>query len=147
VEGGYSHEDHVELAKALEAIGKLPSSFMLFPPISRNKDIWTDIARMRTLNSEQSRRNQEMHVCPLQLDIIKRVITRYTNPGEIVLDPFGGIGSVPFQAIKMGRIGHMIELNEEYWRCAVGYCEQAESEHDVPTLFDLATLGTEVVAR
>lgn len=147
VEGGYSHEDHVELAKALEAIGKLPSSFMLFPPISRNKDIWTDIARMRTLNSEQSRRNQEMHVCPLQLDIIKRVITRYTNPGEIVLDPFGGIGSVPFQAIKMGRIGHMIELNEEYWRCAVGYCEQAESEHDVPTLFDLATLGSEVVAR
>ena len=139
VEGGYSHEDHVELAKALESIGKLPSSFMLFPPISRHKDIWTDIARMRTLNSEQSRRNQEMHVCPLQLDIIKRLITRYTNPGEIVLDPFGGIGSVPFQAIKMGRIGHMIELNEEYWRCAIGYCEQAESEHDVPTLFDLAT--------
>jgi DNA modification methylase len=140
VEGGYSHEDHVELAKALEAIGKLPSSFMLFPPISRNKDIWTDIARMRTLNSEQSRRNQEMHVCPLQLDIIKRLITRYTNPGEIVLDPFGGIGSVPYQAIKMGRIGWMVELNEEYWRCAVGYCEQAESQIDVPTLFDFAAL-------
>jgi DNA modification methylase len=136
--GGYSHDEHVELAKALEGIGKLPGSFMLFPPISRNPDVWTDIARMRTLNSEQSRRNQENHVCPLQLDIIKRLITRYTNAGEIVLDPFGGIGSVPYQAIKMGRIGWMIELNQEYWRCAVGYCEAAENEVNVPTLFEMA---------
>ena len=138
--GGYSHEEHVELAKALEARGKLPSSFMLFPAVSRNKDIWTDIARMRTLNSEQSRRNEENHVCPLQLDIIKRLITRYTNPDEIVLDPFGGIGSTGFQALKMGRRAVLIELNAEYWRCAVGYCEQAEAEQNVPTLFDLAAL-------
>lgn len=137
VQGGYSHEEHVEIAKALESMGKLPSSFMLFPPISRNADIWTDIARMVTLNSEQSRRNEEMHVCPLQLDIIKRLIKRYTNPGDIVFDPFGGIGSVPYQAIKMGRQGWMTELNAEYWRCGVGYCEQAEAEATVPTLFDL----------
>jgi len=138
-QGGYSHEQHAELAKALEGIGKLPSSFMLFPAISRNKDIWTDIARMRTLNSEQTRRNQENHVCPLQLDIIKRLITRYSNKGEIVYDPFGGIGSVPFQAIKMERKGWMTELNEEYWKNAVGYCEMAENEVCVPTLFDLAS--------
>jgi len=137
--GGYSHEQHAELAKALEGIGKLPSSFMLFPAISRNKDIWTDIARMRTLNSEQTRRNQENHVCPLQLDIIKRLITRYSNKGEIVYDPFGGIGSVPFQAIKMERQGWMTELNEKYWKNAVGYCEMAENEVCVPTLFDLAS--------
>jgi DNA modification methylase len=135
LEGGYSHEQHAELARALESIGKLPSSFMLFPAISRNKDIWTDIARMRTLNSEQSRRNQENHVCPLQLDIIKRLVTRYTNKGEIVYDPFGGIGSVPYQAIKMGRIGWMTELNEEYWKNAAGYCEMAENEYCAPTLF------------
>jgi len=138
-QGGYSHDQHAELAKALEGIGKLPSSFMLFPAISRNKDIWTDIARMRTLNSEQTRRNQENHVCPLQLDIIKRLITRYSNKGEIVYDPFGGIGSVPFQAIKMERQGWMTELNEEYWKNAVGYCEMAENEVCVPTLFDLAS--------
>jgi len=138
LEGGYDHEKHVEICKALESMGKLPSSFMLFPPISRNADIWTDIARMRTLNSEQSRRNEEMHVCPLQLDIIKRLITRYTNPGEIVFDPFLGIGSTAFQAIKMGRKGWGSELNEEYWRCAVGYCETAANEIDAPTLFDLA---------
>jgi DNA modification methylase len=135
--GGYSHEAHVELAKALEEIGKLPASFMLFPAVSRNKDIWTDIARMRTLNTEQSRRNQEMHVCPLQLDIIKRLITRYTNQGDIVLDPFGGIGSVPFQALKMGRKAVSVELNGEYWRCSVGYQEMAEAENAVPTLFEL----------
>lgn len=144
--GGYSHEEHVELAKALEEIGKLPSSFMLFPPISRNKDIWTDIARMRTLNSEQSRRNQEQHVCPLQLDIIKRLITRYTNPGDIVLDPFCGIGSTSYQALRMGRKAIGIELNEEYWRCQVGYCEQAEAEVTMPTLFDIGNMNTEAVA-
>lgn len=137
VEGGYSHEEHVALAKALEERGKLPSSFMLFPPISRNADVWTDIARMRTLNSEQSRRNQENHVCPLQLDIIKRLITRYSMAGEVVMDPFGGIGSVPYQAVKMGRDGWMIELNEEYWRCAIGYCEMAENERTAPTLFEM----------
>ncbi len=135
--GGYSHEEHVELAKALEARGKLPSSFMLFPAVSRDKDIWTDIARMRTLNSEQSRRGEEMHVCPLQLDIIKRLITRYTSMDEVVLDPFNGIGSTVYQALKMGRKGYGIELNEEYWRCAVGYAEQAEAQQNVPTLFDL----------
>jgi DNA modification methylase len=139
VSGGYSHETHVEIAKALEEMGKLPSSFMLFPPISRNMDIWTDIARMRTLNSEQSRRNLEQHVCPLQLDIIKRLITRYTNHGELVFDPFMGIGSVPYQALMMGRRGAGVELNVEYWRCAVGYCEMAEAEVGAPTLFDLMT--------
>jgi DNA modification methylase len=136
--GGYDHEEHVEIAKALESMGKLPSSFMLFPPISRKADIWDDIARMRTLNSEQSRRNQENHVCPLQLDIIKRLITRYTNADDVVYDPFLGIGSTAFQAIKMGRHGWGSELNEEYWRCAFGYCEAAESQVDVPTLFDMA---------
>jgi DNA modification methylase len=138
LEGGYSHEEHVEIAKALESIGKLPADFMLFPAISRNKDIWTDITRMRTLNSEQSRRNQENHVCPLQLDIIKRLVTRYSNKGEVVYDPFGGIGSVPYQAIKMGRVGWMTELNEDYWKNAIGYCEMAENEVCAPTLFDFS---------
>lgn len=140
VQGGYSHSEHVALAKALEERGKLPSSFMLFPPVSRNTDIWTDIARMRTLNSEQSRRNEENHVCPLQLDIIERLIRRYSNEGEMILDPFGGIGSTAYQAIKMGRRATTIELNAEYWRCGVGYCEMAESEFAVPTLFDLSSL-------
>lgn len=137
VTGGYNYREHIDLAKSLEKEGRLPSSFMLFPPISRHADIWTDISRMRTLNSEQSRQGFEKHVCPLQLEIIERLITRYSNPGETVLDPFAGIGSVPYQAVKMGRKGVGIELNETYWSFSVGYCEMAERDMTAPTLFDL----------
>lgn len=140
-ERGYNFDEHVKVAKALEESGTLPSSFMLFPPISRNADVWTDIARMRTLNTDQERNRQEKHVCPLQLDIIRRLIVRYTNEGETVLDPFNGIGSTAYQALKLGRHALGIELNEEYWRCSVGYCEAAENEITAPTLFDLVGNG------
>jgi DNA modification methylase len=135
---GYDYREHVEIGRELESRGKLPASFMLFPPISRNDAIWTDIARMRVLNSEQGKRHQENHVCPLQLDIAERLIIRYSNRGEVVLDPFAGIFTVPYVAIKSGRIGRGIELSEEYWRCGVGYCEQAEAERTMPTLFDFS---------
>lgn len=134
---GYQWQEHVEVAAEMEKRGRLPASFMLFPPISNHPGIWTDIARMRVLNSEQSKRNEEHHVCPLQLDIANRLIQRYSNPGEIVLDPFAGIFTVPYCAIHAGRIGWGIELSHEYWRCGVGYCEQAEREQSMPTLFDL----------
>lgn len=135
---GYNYDEHVEIGKKLEDRGKLPATFMLFPPISKNPDIWTDIARMRTLNSDQSKRNQENHVCPLQLDIVRRLVLRFSNPGEMVWDPFAGIFTVPYVAIQEGRNAIGTELNEEYWRCGVGYCEQAEAEQTVPTLFDFA---------
>ena len=141
---GYNYNEHVELAKVLEEKGRLPASFMLFPPVSNRPDVWTDIARMRVLNSEQSRRNEEHHVCPLQLDIVERLIRRYSNPGEIVFDPFAGIFTVPYQAIHMGRIGWGCELAHEYWRCGVGYCEQAELHRNAPTLFDMQSV-TEVI--
>lgn len=137
IAAGYDYDQHVALAQVVKDMGKLPGTFMLFPPISRHPDIWTDIQRIDTLNSRQSQRNEEKHVCPLQLDIIKRLIVRYTNAGEIVYDPFGGIGSVPYQAIKIGRQGWMTELNLEYWKCGAGYCEAAANERAVPTLFDL----------
>jgi DNA modification methylase len=137
----YDYQEHVEVGRELEARGKLPSSYMLFPPISMHPGVWTDIIRMRVLNSEQSKRNQENHVCPLQLDIVKRLVMRYSNPGDLVLDPFGGIMTVPYVAVSEGRRGVGIELNEEYWRCGVGYCEMAEREHGAMTLFDMTTLG------
>ena len=135
--GGYDFREHVEIGKELEKSGKLPASFMLFPPISTHPAIWTDIARMRTLNSEQSKRNAENHVCPLQLDIIERLIRRFSNKGELVFDPFMGIGSTGYQAVKMGRKALGTELNAEYWRCSVGYLEMAENEFAAPTLFDV----------
>jgi DNA modification methylase len=140
---GYNYRAHVEIGKELEKYGKLPATFMLFPPISKNPDVWTDIARMRTLNSEQSRRNLEHHVAPLQLDCVERLITRFSNRGEVVFDPFLGIGTVAKVAIDMGRKGWGCELSEEYWRTAVGYAEMAEAEQKVPTLFDLGEFTRE----
>ncbi len=137
---GYDYQEHIQIGKELEKFGKLPASFMLFPPISRHPDVWTDIVRMRVLNSEQERRNQEKHVCPLQLDIVERLIERYSNKGEVVLDPFAGISTVPYLAIQMGRHGWGIELSEDYWTDGVGYCEMAEAQRNVPTLFDLDAL-------
>jgi DNA modification methylase len=132
----YSYKDHVALAKRLDIDGKLPASFMVVAPGSWTDQVWDNINRMKTLNTSQSQKHQQMHVCPLQLDIIERIINRFSNEGDIVLDPFGGIMSVPMQAVKMGRIGYGIELNADYFRDGVGYLKAAESMADMPTLFD-----------
>lgn len=133
----YNYDEHVALAEKLDKEGKLPATFMCIAPASWDDlHVWDDILRMRTLNAEQRRRDMQMHVCPLQLDIIERLITRYSNEGDTILDPFGGIGSTPMTAIKMGRYGIGVELNNEYFRDGVGYCEAEEAKLDVPTLFD-----------
>jgi hypothetical protein len=132
----YDYEAHVDLAETLDKEKRLPSSFMCLAPASWATDVWTDITRIRTLNSTQARRNEQMHVCPLQLDIVERIINRYSNKGDTVLDPFGGLMTVPMTAVKMGRYGIGIELNADYFRDGVGYLKAAEDEMDTPTLFD-----------
>ena len=81
-------------------------------------------------------RRAQMHVCPLQLDIVERIINRYSNEGETVYDPFGGLMTVPMTAVKMHRYGKGCELNPDYFRDGVGYLQAAENEVDEPTLFD-----------
>lgn len=135
----YDYEAHVEMGRELEKRGHLPASFMLFEPASFREDVWTDVERMRTLNSEQSRKREEMHVCPLQFDIVERIIERYSNPGELVFDPFGGLMTVPYVAVKMNRRGYGVELNDEYWRMGTGYCRSAEAKKLMPSLFDMET--------
>lgn len=136
-ENVYNYEEHVELAKKLDENGKLPAIFMVVAPGSWNQmEVWDDINRMRTLNTTQSRRRAQMHVCPLQLDIVERIINRYSNKGDLVLDPFGGLMTVPMTAVKMGRRGYGIELNPDYFRDGVGYLQAAENEIEEPTLFD-----------
>jgi DNA modification methylase len=137
----YSYEDHVALAKKLDKDGKLPASFMVVAPGSWTDEVWDDINRMRTLNTEQSQRRLQMHVCPLQIDIVERIINRYSNKGDVVLDPFGGLMTVPVQAVKMGRKGYGIELNADYFRDGIGYLRAAEATVDMPTLFDLDELS------
>jgi DNA modification methylase len=75
--------------------------------------------------------------CPLQTDVVERLIERYSNPGDTILDPFGGIHTVPYVAIGMGRKGIGIELNPDYWKFGVTFCERADQHESAPTLFDL----------
>lgn len=133
----YDYAEHVRMAKELDAEDKLPATFMVVAPGSWTDEVWDDINRMRTLNTTQSQRRKQMHVCPLQLDIVDRLINRYSNPGELVLDPFGGLGTVALEAMKAGRRGYTIELNSGYFRDAVGYLKEYEREDMNISLFDL----------
>ena len=98
--------------------------------------VWMDIRQSNTLNRAAARgEKDEKHICPLQLDVIERCIELWTNPDDIVLDPFAGIGSVPYQAVKMGRRGLGVELKEEYYRQAALNLQKAETdykEHGTP---------------
>ena len=134
----YNYAEHVELAKKLDEDGHLPATFMVVAPGSWTDQVWDDVNRMRTLNTTQSQQNRVMHVCPLQLDIVDRLINRYSNPGDLVLDPFGGLGTVALEAIKAKRRGYTIELNNDYFRDAVGYLRDYEDTScQTMSLFDL----------
>ena len=139
-EHGYDYKEHVQIAEALGKANKLPKMFSLVtPPLSEEQkdSIWDDILRMRTLNMNQALKKKEQHVCPLQLDVIERTIERFSNPGDLVYEPFGGIGSVPFTAVKMNRKTKAVELNNDYWKDGCAYMRQAEAGKNIPTLFDL----------
>jgi DNA modification methylase len=92
---------------------------------------------MRTLNTFQSQKNREMHLCPLQFDIVDRLIVQHSMAGDTVFDPFSGLGTVPYCAVKLGRRGLGIELSPTYHAEAVRYCEAAAARAGVPSLFDL----------
>ena len=78
--------------------------------------VWMDINPSDTLQRESAReQNDERHICPLQLQVIRRGIELWTNPGDTVLDPFGGIGSTGYVAIQEGRKSISIELKRSYW--------------------------------
>lgn len=133
----YSYEDHVALAKNLDSDNKLPATFMVVAPGSWCDAVWDDVNRMRTFNTTQSHRRQELHVCPLQIDIVERLLNRYSNPGDTILDPFGGIMTVPTLAVKHGRKGIGVELNPDYFRDGVAYLREADEQIASPTLLDL----------
>lgn len=133
----YDYAEHKRLCEVLDEMQRLPATFMLFPPHSVHPDVWSDITRMRTLNADQSVHGREMHLCPLQLDIVDRVINQLSMPGEVVFDPFAGIGTVPVRAMKLGRVGWGCELSASYWRDAARYCHAAERDAAMPSLFDV----------
>jgi DNA modification methylase len=99
--------------------------------------VWMTVNQTRVLNGRLARgERDEKHICPLQLDVIDRALTLYSNPGDVILDPFNGIGSTGYQAVKMGRKYLGIELKPEYARQANAFMQEAEASRW--TLFDVA---------
>ena len=137
----YDYEDHVNLCEMVGS--RLPSKFMLMPTMvaaDGDEYVWTDILFMRTLNMQNARRRLAKHVCPFPLDIPRRLVVRYTNPGDLVLDPFNGLGTVPYVALQEGRRALGVELNADYYRISTQYLAELEQTVHAPTLFDMGDL-------
>lgn len=141
LQGVYDYQEHVRVGEALDLRGALPCTFMALAPGSHHPDVWHDVCRMHTLNGSQSRRGLAQHVCPLQFDIVDRLIRRYSNEGDVVFDPFAGLMTVPYRAVLMGRKGRGVELNTDYWADGVKYCRAAEEKVSAPSLLDLCKAG------
>lgn len=93
--------------------------------------VWMDINPSDTLQKESAREEKdERHICPLQLQVIERGIELWTNPGDIVLTPFAGIGSEVYMALKKQRRGIGIELKGSYYKQAVANCTAVEEEKE-----------------
>lgn len=138
----YDHEAHVRIGEELDGRGALPSTFMSLAPGSHADHVWHDVNRMLTLNGEQTKRGLENHICPLQFDIVDRLIRRYSNEGDLVFDPFGGLFTVPYRALHLGRKGRATELSSSYFMDGVKYLQAAEQKMSMPTLFDVTELAT-----
>lgn len=91
--------------------------------------VWMDIRQSDTLQKKSARAEEdERHIAPLQLEVIKRCICLWTNPGDIVLDPFAGIGSTNYMALRLDRRTIGVELKDSYYAQAVANCEMAMDE-------------------
>lgn len=108
---------------------------------------WSDIRETDTLNVKGTKGEDDTrHICPLQLEVIRRLILLYSNPCEVVFSPFTGIGSEGYQAVKLGRRFYGCELKPEYHAKAMENLHRAAKEHKQSqrTLFDLALESQEV---
>jgi DNA modification methylase len=98
--------------------------------------VWMDIQQPRVLNYQIAREDgDEKHICPLQLDVIERPVTLWSNPGEVVFSPFAGIGSELYVALQLGRRVVGVELKRAYWQIAVRNLESVEFSTSQPSLF------------
>lgn len=138
----YSFKEHLKACEDLDANDRLSALFMTLPTTSNNDMVWTDINRMNTLNTNQSNRKKEKHICPLQLDLIERLINRFTMKGDLIDDPFGGLFSTAYKALEMERKAISCELNPEYYDDGLFYLKSIEYKINVPTLFDVSEYET-----
>jgi DNA modification methylase len=134
--GDYDYDQHIAELEELERKGNLPKTFFFSAPSSPSPAVWSDVNFMNGLNMLQARRRAEKHVCPFPFDTVRRILGRYTMPGDLILEPFAGLGTVPYVAMQMDRRAIGIELNEQYWQQAVRYCRNMEIHVSAPSLFD-----------
>lgn len=132
----YDYNAHVELLQSLDAHGKLSKTFTTMPLQSNTPFVWDNVNRMRGLNMEQSKRKKQNHICPMPFDEVDRLIKEYSNEGDLIADPFGGLCTTGVRALKLGRKAFLTELNETYFKCASIYLRETEYKNDIPTLFD-----------
>lgn len=132
----YDYDGHVELLQALDEADKLSRTFTTLPMQSDTGFIWNDVNRMHGMNLLQSRRNQQNHICPQPFDEVRRVIRLYSNKGDLVGDPFGGLGTTPKVAVEEDRRGFATELSHIYSKAGALYLKETELKKAVPTLFD-----------
>lgn len=126
---------------------KLSKTFSMLQPQSWDgESVWTGINYMLGLNAAQRAKKSENNICPLPFDIVNRVIECWSMEGDTVLDPFGGLMTVPMCAIKKKRSAIGIELNPDYFKWGCAYLRDTEIEMNVPTLFDLGKTEKEVAA-
>ena len=96
--------------------------------------VWMSVDQTNVLNVKAARgEKDEKHLCPLQLDVIERALVLWSNPGDVVLSPFMGIGSEGYCALKARRTFVGVELKTEYWRQACNNLNGAESQKDMFT--------------
>jgi hypothetical protein len=113
-----SHENGMVTYAGADAVKKGVYSHEVWRKYASS--VWFDIRQGNTLNKNGAREEKdERHVCPLQLDVIERCLVLWSNPGDIVLSPFAGIGSEGYQSIKMDRKFIGVELKQSYFDCAV----------------------------
>ena len=100
--------------------------------------VWMDINPSDTLQRESAREeDDERHICPLQLGVIERAIELWTNPNDLVLSPFAGIGSEGYVALRSGRRFVGVELKESYWQQACKNLAAAERQQEQFGLFSV----------
>lgn len=105
--------------------------------VSRNQWIewaegfWEGVRETNTLNTAEAKGPDDVrHICPLQLDVIERLVRLYSDPGDVVFSPFAGIGSELAVALSLGRMGYGCEIKPEYHAAAVRNCDSAIRNRD-----------------
>ncbi len=135
--GVYDYHGHVRLLEGLLEKGRLPPGFELLPALTASQEqVWQTV-RMRTLNTVMAARGQTQHLCPMQTDLVERCIALWSNPGDVVADPFGGVATTPLRAAEAGRFGLGCELSPSYWQDGLRHLEILDGGRRQTTIFDI----------